>query len=39
MDEFDSSSFIIWSVITGIVMLVTGISYRRFLKLKNDTTS
>ena len=39
MDEFDSSSFIIWSVITGIIMLVTGLSYRRFLKLNNKTSS
>jgi len=32
MFEFDLLSFTMWGLITGIVMLVTGLSYRRYLK-------
>jgi len=32
MSEFDLNSFAMWGLITGIVMLVTGLSYRRYLK-------
>ena len=39
MDEFDSNSFVLWSLITGVIMLVTGFSYRRFLKMNNNKSS
>jgi len=34
LDESHISSFVMWSVITGIVMVVSGISYVRFRKNK-----
>ncbi len=38
MDESDLGSFFIWSVITGIIMLVTGISYRAYSKKNKIST-
>ena len=32
MDEFEISSFSMWSLITGILMLVTGLSYRMYMR-------
>ncbi|MCS5527950.1 MAG: hypothetical protein NZ747_01590 [Nitrosopumilus sp.] len=36
MSELDLTSFTMWGLITGIVMLVTGLSYRRYLKKNNS---
>jgi len=38
MEESELVSFFMWSVITGVVMLVTGISYRAYSK-KNKIAS
>ncbi|MDH5463490.1 MAG: hypothetical protein OEY17_06175 [Nitrosopumilus sp.] len=35
MDESELLSFIMWSAITGIIMLVTGLSYKAYLG-RND---
>ncbi len=35
MFEFDFTSFAMWSVITGITMLVIGLTYHRYLKRIN----
>jgi hypothetical protein len=35
MSEFDFTSFAMWGVITGIAMLVIGLTYRRYLKRNN----
>jgi len=32
MSEFDLTSFIMWSGLTGIAMLVFGLSYRKYLQ-------
>jgi len=34
MDESVLGSFLMWSAITGIIMLVTGFSYRAYSKKK-----
>jgi len=34
MDESEIGLFLMWSAITGIIMLVTGFSYRAYLKKK-----
>jgi hypothetical protein len=39
MDESQITSFVMWSVVTGIIMLVTGLSYRTYLKKKSHTIS
>ncbi len=39
MDESDLGSFFMWSAITGIVMLVSTISYRAFCKKNTVSTS
>jgi hypothetical protein len=38
MDDAEIGSFLMWSVITGIIMLVTGFSYRAYSK-KNKISS
>jgi cytochrome c oxidase subunit IV len=35
MDDSQIASFVMWSVITGIIMIVSGLSYNAFLKRKN----
>jgi len=32
MSEFDLTSFLMWSTVTGISMLIFGFSYCRYLK-------
>ncbi|MFB5605079.1 MAG: hypothetical protein ACE5R5_02560 [Nitrosarchaeum sp.] len=40
MSEFDASTFLLWSVLTGIIVGVTGFSYRSYLRRrKNDVPS
>jgi len=39
MEETAIASFVVWSVVTGIVMIVTGLSYTVFLKRKNRNLS
>jgi hypothetical protein len=39
MDESELLSFAIWSAVTGIAMLVTGFSYRMYLRKKNIRVS
>ncbi|MGB0855585.1 MAG: hypothetical protein ACPGQP_00945 [Nitrosopumilus sp.] len=39
MDESMISSFLMWSLVTGIVMVITGLSYRAYLKKKNHIMS
>jgi len=39
MDESHIGSFFMWSVITGIIMLVTGLTYRAYSKKNNISTS
>ncbi|WP_256438668.1 hypothetical protein [Nitrosopumilus sp. K4] len=39
MAELEISSFLIWSVITAVIMGVTGISYRLYLRRKNNEIS
>ncbi|MEK0321900.1 MAG: hypothetical protein QQN58_01630 [Nitrosopumilus sp.] len=41
MDESEISSFVMWSVVTGIIMIITGLTYRVYLRRKNHeiTTS
>ncbi|KFM18991.1 hypothetical protein AAA799P11_00843 [Marine Group I thaumarchaeote SCGC AAA799-P11] len=39
MDESQISSFVMWSVVTGIIMIVTGLSYRAYLRKKNHEIS
>ncbi len=39
MDESEISSFVMWSVVTGIVMIVTGLSYRVYLRKRNHEIS
>jgi len=38
MDESELGSFVMWFAITGIVVLITGFSYRAFSK-KNKNSS
>jgi len=35
MSEFDLISFVMWSGLTAIAMLVFGFSYRKYLKKNN----
>ncbi|MGI9565492.1 MAG: hypothetical protein ACR2LL_00570 [Nitrosopumilus sp.] len=35
MDESAVSSFFMWSIVTAIVMTITGLTYRAYLKKKN----
>jgi len=37
VDESEIASLLMWSVVTGIIMIVSGFSYRTFLKRKNQT--
>ncbi|WP_274377696.1 hypothetical protein [Nitrosopumilus maritimus] len=39
MDESEISSFVMWSVVTGIIMLVTGLSYRAYVRKNNHEIS
>ncbi|WP_255348576.1 MULTISPECIES: hypothetical protein [Nitrosopumilus] len=39
MDESQISSFVMWSAVTGIIMLVTGLSYRAYVGKKNREIS
>ena len=39
MDESTISSFVMWSVVTGIVMVITGLSYRAYSRKKNHEIS
>ncbi len=39
MDEFEISSFSMWSLITGILMLVTGLSYRMYMRRRRRRRS
>ncbi|AJM92846.1 MULTISPECIES: hypothetical protein [Nitrosopumilus] len=39
MDESQISSFVMWSAVTGIIMLVTGLSYRAYMRKKNEISS
>ncbi|MFQ5497544.1 MAG: hypothetical protein ACE5DU_06640 [Nitrosopumilus sp.] len=39
MDESEISSFVMWSVVTGIVMLITGVSYRVYQRGKKREIS
>jgi hypothetical protein len=36
MEESQIISFVMWSIVTGIVMFISGWSYARFLKKKNS---
>ncbi len=36
MDESEFIPFIMWSAVTGIIMAVTGLSYRVYLKKNNS---
>jgi len=35
VEESEIVSLLMWSVVTGIIMIVTGLSYNAFLKKKN----
>jgi len=39
VEETAITSFVVWSMITGIVMVITGLSYTAFLKRKNRNLS
>ncbi|WP_297472590.1 hypothetical protein [Nitrosopumilus sp.] len=39
MDESQIASFVMWSVITGIIMTITGLSYRAYLRAKKNEIS
>ncbi|WP_428324436.1 hypothetical protein [Nitrosopumilus sp.] len=39
MDESEISSFVMWSGITAILMLVTGLSYRAYMRKRNHEIS
>ncbi|MHA7647560.1 hypothetical protein [Nitrosopumilus sp. S4] len=39
MDESEISSFLIWSGITAIIMVVSGITYCAYLRKKNHEIS
>jgi len=39
MEETEMISFVMWSVVTGIVMLVSGFSYDMYLKRKKHQIS
>jgi len=39
MEESEIASFLMWSVVTGIVMIITGLSYRAYLRKKNHEIS
>jgi len=39
VEETQITSFVVWSVVTGIIMIVTGLSYTVFLKRKNRALS
>jgi len=39
MDESEIASFLMWSVVTGIVMIITGLSYRVYLRKNNHEIS
>ncbi len=39
MEESEIVSFLMWSVVTGTVMIITGLSYRAYLRKKNHEIS
>jgi len=39
MDESEILSFVMWSVVTGIIMIITGLSYRVYLRKKKHEIS
>ena len=39
MDESQISSFVMWSGVTGIIMLVTGLSYRAYVRKNHEISS
>lgn len=39
MDESEISSFVMWSVVTGIIMVVTGLSYHAYMRKRNHEIS
>ena len=39
MDESEISSFVMWSAVTGIIMLVTGLTYRAYLRKRHEISS
>ncbi|MFB5632042.1 MAG: hypothetical protein ACE5Q9_01795 [Nitrosopumilus sp.] len=39
MDESEISSFVMWSAVTGIIMLVTGLSYHVYMRKRNEISS
>jgi len=36
MDESQITSFVMWSTVTATIMLITGLSYRAYLKKKKS---
>ena len=39
MDESQISSFVMWSIVTGVLMVITGLSYGVFIKKKKNKIS
>jgi len=39
MAEFDLIPFVVWSAITGILIIISGLSYRVFLRRKKIEAS
>ncbi|MFQ5475548.1 MAG: hypothetical protein ACE5DT_00780 [Nitrosopumilus sp.] len=39
MEEPEISSFVMWSIVTGIIMIVTGLTYRAYVRKKNHEIS
>ncbi|MFQ5782044.1 MAG: hypothetical protein ACE5GR_03190 [Nitrosopumilus sp.] len=39
MDESVITPFLMWSAVTGIIMVITGLSYRAYLRKKNHEIS
>ncbi|HJJ22401.1 MAG TPA: hypothetical protein OQH54_01610 [Nitrosopumilus sp.] len=39
MDESEITSFVMWSAVTGIIMIITGLSYRVYSRKKNTGVS
>ena len=39
MAEFDVVSFVTWSIIAGILIAVSGLSYRAYRRKRNETPS
>ncbi|MBS1268051.1 MAG: hypothetical protein MAG458_00769 [Nitrosopumilus sp.] len=37
MEDYQIGSFVMWSVVTGIVMLISGLSYSKFMKKKSSS--